>query len=394
MKIVALHTDFRIYWSARLKHLSESLRKRGDELVVIEIAGKGSPYAFAGPSDILDIDWICLFPEGDMENISSIDARKRVLAELEKIKPDVVLAGSFAYPSGAAAINWSKNNNKSVVIFDDAKKEDVPRSYLVNLIKKVFYSNVDAILCPSSDWDDTFRYWRLKKDAVFYGVDVVDNAFWYEFQEEQLAIELPKQFFLCVGRQIPCKNFQMVIRAYQNIACNTDYHLVFVGDGEERVLLERLVDDTFCSKVHFFSFQDQKTLRQIYHNASFLILSSVSETWGLVVNEAMASGLPIIVSKQCGCASTLVKNSVNGFVFDANKQSELESILVKVFSLSQNELQSMKKQSLDIICNWDLDRFSCGAIDAIDYARRNKRKPFYFLLKFMLNRWTGRYNPV
>ena len=394
MKLVALHTDFRIYWPARLNHLSKSLQKRGDELFVIEIAGKGSPYAFAESSNTSDMYWTCLFPEEELENISPAVAKKRVLLELDKIKPDAVLAGAFAFPSGAAAIDWSKKNNKSVIIFDDAKKENVPRSFIVNLIKRVFYYNIDAILCPSPDWNNTFNYWGFKNEAIFYGMDIVDNAFWKETQEEQLTIELPKRFFLCIGRQIPCKNFQMVIQAYQNVAHYTDYHLVFIGNGEDRSSLESLVNDAFRSRIHFFSFQNQKTLRQIYHKASFFILSSISETWGLVVNEAMASGLPIIVSKQCGCASTLIQDSANGFVFDANNQSELESILVKVFSLSQNELQDMKKRSLNIIDNWDLDRFSQGAIDAMDYALNNKRKKLYFVSKYLLKKWTGRYNQI
>ena len=79
--------------------------------------------------------------------------------------------------------------------------------------------------------------------------------------------------------------------------------------------------------VHFYPFMSQEELKPFYHNASWFILPSrFGETWGLVVNEAMASGLPVLVSEQSGCASTLVKKGINGYTFSPNDENGLSDL--------------------------------------------------------------------
>lgn len=391
MRIVALHTDFRLYWPARLKKLSSDLERRGDKLTIIEISGKGSPYAFASKEIHTDLDWICLYPDGKMEDIPPGKAKKEIFELLNKINPDAILSGAIAFPSGASAVDWAKKNNKAVVIFDDSKLEDVPRNFIVNGVKRAIYSNVDAILCPAEDWLPTFQHWGFNKEAVFFGEDVVDNSFWNK--KADYTKSLPKHYFLTVGRQIERKNFIGLLNAFYSMQTSnpeSKYELVLIGNGPQRESLENSVPDQLKNKVHFIDFQSQEDLREIYQRASVFILPSQSEQWGLVVNEAMAAGLPVIVSRQCGCAASLVQQ--NGFLFHANDTEQLVRILQKVDSLEKVVLKEKGNRSLEIIREWDLDRFSTGAIDAIDYATNHKRKPFYFLGKIILQKWNGRYN--
>lgn len=395
MKVVALHTDFRIYWPARLKHLSEKLQERGDELFVVEIAGKGSNYAFADHNKDNFIHWICLYPNDRIEDINPSVAKKTVIAKLNELNPDVVLSGAFAFTSGATAIDWTKSNNKAVVMFDDAKKENLQRNFITNVIKRIFYSYIDSVLCPSKDWNDTYKSWGIPSNAIFYGVDVVDNLFWNRGKKLTIDCVLPEKYFLCVGRQISCKNFDIVIEAFKQVATQeAEFDLVFVGAGEESDKLRSLAGELYENKIHFIPFQSPENLSVIYQKAYCFILPSLSETWGLVVNEAMASGLPVIVSQYCGCVNTLVINGKNGFVFSPGHVEELASYMKKIICLSSEEMNKMKEKSLQIINDWGLDCFSSGAIEAIDYAIKNKRKPFYFLGKYLLKKWNGRYNPI
>ena len=171
MRIVITHTDFRLYWPARLVALSKSLGAVGHELIVVEVAGLGSPYAFANKDESrkLDVIWRCLFPDQEMENLSSRLVTKRLKAELDTIQPDVVLAGAIAFPAGAAAVSWCKAHEKPVVIFDNARLEDVPRNKLVNWVKRRFYSNVDAVLIPASSHAPTYQYWGVDPSRMFFG---------------------------------------------------------------------------------------------------------------------------------------------------------------------------------------------------------------------------------
>ena len=392
MRIVALHTDFRIYWPARLRHLSKKLQERGDDLFVIEIAEKGSNYAFAGHDEDNSIHWICLFPNDRIEDINPAIAKKAAIAKLNELNPDVVLSGAIAFESGATAVDWAKANDKAVVIFDDSKLEDVKRNYIVNTVKKIIYSYVDAIFCPAKEWLDTYIYWGFKEDAVFYGVDVVDNAFWQ--QESKSPDKGYTDYFLCVGRQVKRKNFQMVIDAFQTMQPERKVDLVLIGEGPERVSLENSVVGELKNRIHFLPFQDQTSLRSIYKHAITFILPSYLEQWGLVVNEAMACGLPVIVSNRCGSAQPLVKQGKNGFLFSPDNVLELRSCMEKMANLSTEEMNAMKQESLEIISQWGLDRFSEGAMAAIDYSLNNKRKPCYFLGKYLLRKWKGKYNLI
>lgn len=123
MKVVALHTDFRIYWPARLRKLNEVLNRQGDSLQVIEIAGLGSPYAFAAKQEENDLLWHILFPDKKPEGLDGATIKSSLFKVLARINPDVIIAGAIAFPSGALAVRWGQKTGAKVIIFDDAKKK-------------------------------------------------------------------------------------------------------------------------------------------------------------------------------------------------------------------------------------------------------------------------------
>lgn len=147
--------------------------------------------------------------------------------------------------------------------------------------------------------------------------------------------------------------------------------------------------------VHFLSFLSQARLKTIYRNATFFILpSKYGETWGLVVNEAMASRLPVLVSNQAGCASTLVKPGVNGFTFSSHDEEELANLLIKATSIEEKEREVMGSKSLEIISEWGLERFCAGVSEAISYVSGRGRKTSDILGMIMIKLWKGRYRPT
>jgi glycosyltransferase involved in cell wall biosynthesis len=116
-------------------------------------------------------------------------------------------------------------------------------------------------------------------------------------------------------------------------------------------------------------------------------MPSDTETWGLVVNESMASSLPVIVSKGCGCATALVEEGKNGWTFDARDADMLAGLMKKCSSLSQQELEVMGKKSHDLISRWSLDMFADGVIAALAIQRRKKADA---VANILTNFWTGR----
>lgn len=395
-----VHTDFRIYWPARLNALRKYFADKGVVLSIIEISGKGSPYDFAGATADGGSQWHCLFKDLAMERIPAEDAVKMVLEKLDELQPDIVIAGAIAFPSGAAATRWGVLNRKPVVIFDDARLEDVPRSRLVNWVKKSIYSNVRAMLIPAPSHDATYRYYGFSSDQIFYGVNCIDNALFEKRSSEEhkrLLRELtPHRYFLAVGRQVEKKNWLSLLRAFMRVADRSgivDWSLVFIGDGPDHEQLKTEAGNS--GRVIFLPFMTQDHLRTFYSNAGALVLPSQhGETWGLVVNEAMASGAPVLVSEKCGSADTLVHEGVNGFVFSPDEHASIEDILERFVRLSPEKRVEMGDASKQIISEWGLDRFCNGMWDACTFAYEHRQRSGSIAGKVIIRFWNGRYRPT
>lgn len=393
MKVVILHTDFRIYWPARIYALQQILKKNNMELHVVEIAGEGSPYSFADKKTDYAIDnWNILFPNSKMENLSMSVTKKAILKELNKINPDVVIAGAIAFPSGAISTLWCKRNGKKVIIFDDAKIADVKRGGLVNFIKRRIYHNVDAMLYPSKEWDSTGLYWEFKKEQIFYGVDVVDNDFW-ALNNDNFKY---KNYFLFVGRQIEVKNIFFLLKAYLKYSEIVDNpkKLIIVGNGPLRKNIESFIKDNKLNKVILIDFVQQKELPSIYKNATAFILPSFSETWGLVINEALASGCPVLASKKCGATDSLIIDGKNGYSFDPYDIDDLLNKMLLINSMDQNSWNKLSQNALLKSKEFSTDLFASSLLNAINYVSKSKKNHICLLDYLIINLWKGRYNPI
>lgn len=395
MKIVFAHTDFRVYWPVRLRRLREYLQGRSVQLQVVEIAGKGSPYAFAGNSDSRE-GWRCLFPEATMEEIKPSRACAALSGALDELNPDVVFAGALAFPSGATALRWAKQHGRKVVIFDDALAPETPRAAVINAVKRRLFAHVDAWLMSAPSRVADCTDWGVPMEKIFFSVTCVDNAFFArhsdatrsEAMQRRRQLNLPERFLLGVGRQVPKKNWARLLEAWR-AASLQGWSLVLVGNGPERPRLEAAAP----GNVVFRDFVSQEVLAAYYGLASALVLPSLrGESWGLVVNEAMASGLPVLVSRQCGCAASLVEEGNNGWLFDGEKTEEITATLRECATSSQ--LLQMGAQSRKIIAHWGLERFCEGVWEALRYALQHPTPPLRFTDRLLIEHWKGRYRPT
>jgi glycosyltransferase involved in cell wall biosynthesis len=120
--------------------------------------------------------------------------------------------------------------------------------------------------------------------------------------------------------------------------------------------------------VIFAGFRQVGELRDFYAGAGVFIHPALSEPWGLVINEAMASGLPILTSNNVGAAEELVREGVNGFSFDPEDVEELAGLMGRVAGMSPEERLAMGEASLRLIAEWGPERFARGAEEAARLA--------------------------
>jgi glycosyltransferase involved in cell wall biosynthesis len=384
-----------MYWPPRLLALGRSLRKRGDELFVIEIAGNGSPYDFVGQNHTnRELAWSVLFPNGDLRQMSGRKMARAVEGKLDE------------FPSGAAAVRWARRNHVGIVIFDNARLEDVPRCRVTEFVKQRIYANIDAVLIPAESHTSSYIHWGIKRNYMFFGVNVVDNK-WFSSRADVLRLEktkflrdkkLPSKFFLGVGRHIEKKNWVMCLEAYRQYrqrSSESMWGLVLIGDGSEHACLEETIVNRSIHDVYLPGTISGDDLVNFYAAAGALVLPSLyGETWGLVVNEAMACGLPILVSRQCGCAETLVQNGMNGLVFSPENPEELAACMLQMSSLSDEERSKMGLSSKEIVRSWGLERFVEGAEAAISACSNMDRGFVSVLDRLLIGYWNGRFRPT
>ena len=398
MKIVALHTDYRIYWPARWQQLANELeRAKKGSLEVIEIFGKGSPYAFGTKNELKTLEWHVLFPDSGPEDMTGKQIKKDLFKLLDQINPDVVICGAIAFPSGALTVQWAlKRKRKRVVCFDDTKKDAVVRSRIVNFVKRKVYDGVDVMFYPAKPWLETGEFWGFTDDEMVFGLDVVNNGFWSSPSTEQI---IPSPYFLSVGRQIPLKNFLGATKAYikyvESVGFENAIPLVLVGDGPEHEDIMKLIYEAGINeKIKCLPFQSQEKIRSLMQGASALILASIAETWGLVINEAMNCGCAIISTFECGATDVLVKDGINGYAVHCYDVDGMADAIVRFHKLSKLEKSSFAHASKSIISQWGLDKFALSAIQAAEYSLSHpKRKP-NLIGKLIVNYWNGRYNPI
>lgn len=221
------------------------------------------------------------------------------------------------------------------------------------------YSSVDICLYVGKNNYDYFRKYGVADERLKYLPHVVDNKRFRHAgngSEDPAMDVLRKQLehkigFLFVGKFERKKNPLLLVQAFRQLN-DDNMALLFVGQGD----LEKDVKDssTGINGIHFLSFQNQKAITTIYHLADVLVLpSAYNETWGLVVNEAMAAGLAIIVSDKVGCAPDLVEDGINGYIFSSGNS---QSLIDKMKVMTGQDLKQMKEASLNKIDHFSIER--------------------------------------
>lgn len=310
------------------------------------------------------------------KNASQLKSFESLIATLKALwteQPDLILTCGYERPETLASVIWSRISNKTVFLMMDNQYADRPRYELKEFVKKCYLKFFDGFICGGNSHKDYLHKLGAPTHRIKSGYDCVDNdAIWQEVvatRKSRRSLAESSNYFLCVSRMIPKKNLIRLIKAH---TCYADrlsqetipWSLLICGDGPERKQIENTIHNCGATnRVVLLGQVDQfAQIINYYAFAKALVLAShENEQWGLVVNEAMASGLPVLVSRQSGCASHLVQEGENGFTFDA---MSIEQLTTHFLWLHQNaeQLPKMGERSREIIQHYSTDNFAINVM--------------------------------
>jgi glycosyltransferase involved in cell wall biosynthesis len=349
------------------------------QLFAIEFSAQDDLYAWAKVEGAEGFKKLTLFEDADANTKPGGEIRRRVRAALTQIGPDVVLVPGWSQRGALAAVEWSLQAKRPVVMMSESTLRDTERSPYREAIKRRIVSICHAALVGGGPQREYVCWLGQPGDRVFDGYDVVDNRHFAAGAERVRAdapgwrrkLGLPERFFLASSRFIDKKNLLRLIEAfgsYRRHAGQRPWSLVLLGAGELRTrILQRIAALGLAGQVLLPGFRQYDELPSYYGLAGAFIHASTAEQWGLVVNEAMAAGLPVIVSERCGCAPDLVRIGVNGYVFDPSDIEALAGLMARVSAEDYDRLAA-GQASRAIIAEWDLERFAGGLMNAVEVA--------------------------
>jgi glycosyltransferase involved in cell wall biosynthesis len=255
-------------------------------------------------------------------------------AALARFHPDAVLCGGYNYLASWQAALWAKSHKVPLLLWSESTVNDHRRgSREVEFMKIRFARLCKAFVAAGKTSRDYLIGIGAPRDHVFIAPNAVDVEFYATLahaarqQAEVVRVRhtLPLRYFLCAGRLVPEKGIFDLLAAYAKLEAGerSQIGLVFAGDGASRSQLEERAAAINPGCVRVCGFVHREELAELYALAEALVFPTHSDPWGLVVNEAMACGLPIIASEVAGCVPDLVKNAENGFVVPPGNVDEL-----------------------------------------------------------------------
>jgi len=284
-----------------------------------------------------------------------------------------------------------------MVVMSESSRQDERRTLWKETVKRRIVDLYSAALVGGQRHVDYLVELGMPRERIFTGYDVVDNDYFArriaDIENSKLEIRnqrrLPENYFLASARFIEKKNLPLLIRAYaeyrqksQNIG-NTMWDLVLLGDGPlQATIKSQLSTLNLNEHIHLPGFRPYDELPAYYALANAFVHASTTEQWGLVVNEAIASALPVIVSDRCGCVPELVNG--NGFTFDPTNERELTDRMLEMASLSREERRQLGDNSYRIAANFAAERFGEGLEHAASMAMRVPQKRFGIMDRALL----------
>ena len=363
-RVALLFAQFAAYHIDRCDAVARRLDGRCDVLAV-EVATRSATYAWEPSGPTAHAQKLTLFPGRSFDEIPPLQrfwTQLRALCGCRTVfigigfnEPDVIMLSWVLRLLGVR-----------VIAFNDSKFDDKPRKVGFELFKQFVLQPYSGAIVAGPRQRDYFRFLGFRRRPLLLGYDTVSTE-----RVRSLAGDAVPDFadrpLVYVGRFAAKKNLHLLIEGYAAYVAATGASarkLILAGSGpEEEALRAHIAAHGLAAQVEFTGFLEADAVARLLARALALILPSTEEQWGLVVNEALAVGVPVILSTQAGSREALVRNLLNGFLVEPNSPDGIATA-IELLDRDEHTWQRMSEAAQARAWLGDAER-TAEAVDAM-----------------------------
>lgn len=309
-------------------------------------------------------------------NENSYFTYKGLTEILKKEKPNSIIVSGFS--SATIKVFFYSLINKTPFIIWNGSIEKVGRkdSLIRTIQRKLLTSFATAFVAYGSKAKEYLIKLGASENQVFISTNTVDTSY-FEIATNDCRLSIDDDglnHFLYLGYLVPRKNVGLLIDIANDLQKQrNDFCIDVIGDGESREQLELKVKNLGLSQfVKFHGFKQKHELPPYFAQTKALLFQTDFDIWGLVLNEAMAAGVPCLSSVNAGASSDLIKNGYNGFIVDYENKSDIIEKINFIIENPEKVIEMGKRASEFVNTNANLNVCAKGFVNAIRSIEENK----------------------
>lgn len=317
-RIALIWEQFAPYHIDRIEAVGQRLAGRA-EVVAVEVATTSQTYGWKPSGGIENARKLTLFPGESYERIHPL---RRFWRQWRAVRgcSTVIIGVSYAH-ADIIIMSWLlRLSGRKPVMITDSKFEDRPRLASREFAKGLLLKAYRAVIVAGRRQRDFVTMLGFRRNNILPGCDTVGVERIRREAHSAGQTDYNRRDFICVARLVPKKNLFTLVAAYARyveLETGSPRRLVIAGSGDlAGPLAQHAAVLGVTQLVEFIGFVDAVEVSRRLASSLALLLLSREEQWGLVVNEAIALGLPVIVSHAVGSGDVLVRNLINGFLFE------------------------------------------------------------------------------
>lgn len=297
-----------------------------------------------------------------------------IFSALKKSQPEAILCGGYSYVASWATLFWARRHDVPFLLWSESHQQDQRRQLaMVEFLKRKFLSRCSGFVVPGKSAFHYLKSQSVGDQPIFIAPNAIDNNLFAGASEgarkqasaRRQKFGLPQRYYLFVGRLVREKGVFELVQAYAKLDAQMRQQigLVIVGDGPCRTQLQEVAAGVSPGTLVFPGFLHREELGDYYGLAEAFILPTYTDTWGMVVNEAMACGLPVILSQLAGCAADLVQDQHNGILVPSKDVNSLEAAMKRIASNSDLR-EGMGRNSKRLILDYSPEKWATSVAEA------------------------------